>query len=468
MENDDNGQRVSPVGEQLDELTEDYLSDFSSDASIQTGHDVSTKSVVGNDESPSVTSTPNKKPPNSRPNKHHGPDSTWRSRTASERQLAASLDQLRAKDLGIHLYNFYALKRQQIREEGESNVSRDWVSSKSWTAWPMTPELVPRESDANSCEDDAGQGAFIPFEQLSSHETMQDLLAAQVAKKAKERLSKREWEDADVVSPSPPSDRESRYYQYRIQKAADDSSSGDDDEPVVLADDQLARSILQPSLNHVMTKLDTLLTGLRHARSSYASTNKSSLRLHTIADSEYSTDDKRKRKTVSREVSRKSKHRRKGSSAKSEDMSSTEDELSSARGRRSGSDRKRTQQPSRSRSRFDRLGLRDWSDVLGIASMCGWDAEVVKRTAARCSALFDETMTFRTLHEGYDEHRISSFVPKKSTAKDPEIPMLSPLQKEQNPDGRDNDLVGGVHVDGFLQPIPKHSSWSRKRKPRKK
>ena len=45
------------------------------------------------------------------------------------------------------------------------------------------------------------------------------------------------------------------------------------------------------------------------------------------------------------------------------------------------------------------LGLRDWSDVLGVASMVGWEPEAVGRAAARCSTLFGEGISFRTLAE---------------------------------------------------------------------
>lgn len=45
------------------------------------------------------------------------------------------------------------------------------------------------------------------------------------------------------------------------------------------------------------------------------------------------------------------------------------------------------------------LGLRDWSDVLGAAALAGFHPSVVARAAQRCSSLFGEGMTLRTLHE---------------------------------------------------------------------
>ncbi|KAL8994593.1 MAG: hypothetical protein Q9188_007020 [Gyalolechia gomerana] len=478
-EHGNRARRLSSSEDLTDILSQDNISDRSSNASFPTGSRVRATNSDGHDEQSSVAST-SKKPPKSRPNKHHGAGSTWRSRTASERQLAASLDQLRAKDLSIHLYNFYALKRQ-LHQEGQkthiSSLGKDWASSKSWTAWPMTPELVPRESDLNSWEDGAGQEAAIKFDMMSSHETVQELLAAQAAKEAKERFSKRDWEDADTEANSPPNARGSQN-QARIIELVDDSINAEEDEPVVLADDQLAKAILQPSLNHVLMKLDPVLVGLHHARSSYSSTSKSSLRLHKMVDDESSMDNKQKRKAISSDRSQKRKSRRKGPSARPEDLSSADEEPISARGRRSGSDHQGVKQPSRSRSTFDRRGLRDWSDVLGVASMCGWDPGVVARAAARCSNLFDEGMVFRTLHEGQDGYDDSEFAPKTSTTEVLEgsesmgkqgSNAQTPFHQGHNPNEEENDArIGGVHVDGFLRPIPKHTSWTRKRKQRKR
>ncbi|KAG8674754.1 hypothetical protein FPOAC2_00790 [Fusarium poae] len=46
-----------------------------------------------------------------------------------------------------------------------------------------------------------------------------------------------------------------------------------------------------------------------------------------------------------------------------------------------------------------RLGLRDWSDVLGAAALAGFSGDVIARTARRCADLFGEGMVVRTLNE---------------------------------------------------------------------
>ncbi|KFX88834.1 hypothetical protein V490_07379 [Pseudogymnoascus sp. VKM F-3557] len=70
--------------------------------------------------------------------------------------------------------------------------------------------------------------------------------------------------------------------------------------------------------------------------------------------------------------------------------------------------RSRTQSRSQSRSRSRsssrgsraRLGVRDWSEVIGAAALVGWPEEVVERAGRRCATLFGEGMGVRVLTEG--------------------------------------------------------------------
>ncbi|CAI6081202.1 unnamed protein product [Clonostachys chloroleuca] len=49
--------------------------------------------------------------------------------------------------------------------------------------------------------------------------------------------------------------------------------------------------------------------------------------------------------------------------------------------------------------KVSRWGLRDWSDVVGAASLAGFSPAVIARTTQRCSNLFGESMVVRHLHE---------------------------------------------------------------------
>jgi hypothetical protein len=56
-------------------------------------------------------------------------------------------------------------------------------------------------------------------------------------------------------------------------------------------------------------------------------------------------------------------------------------------------------QASAQERRLRRLGLRDWSDVVGAAALAGFSHEVIARTAKRCANLFGEGMVVRRLDE---------------------------------------------------------------------
>jgi hypothetical protein len=58
---------------------------------------------------------------------------------------------------------------------------------------------------------------------------------------------------------------------------------------------------------------------------------------------------------------------------------------------------------------IERLGLRDWSDVLGMAALTGWDEQVLRRASKRCADLFGEDMLFRTFYDGGTEGENSHF-----------------------------------------------------------
>ncbi|KAL8905917.1 MAG: hypothetical protein Q9171_006481 [Xanthocarpia ochracea] len=347
-----------------------------------------------------------KRVPSTRPNKYHGPPSTWRDWTAADRKIIASLDQIRAKDLSLHLYNFYCLKRRvdstrEWQTETEPDTDDDYVSTsrrrkawlpvKKWTAWPMDPELVPREPDLPTWEVDASEHGNTKDKAIPSRKLLSDLLLARACKKAKERFQEREWDDSDVELPDPPSDNDSRR-QRRVSELVGEPISVQRYEPVVMADDECAKSILQPSINHVLQKLDTLLMGLHHARNSYATYNKDLGDLQSVRADEKAGSRKRKRVASRTSASRASSRHHSANQSGDASEAATESVISLSK-------------------RKARLGLRDWSDVLGVASLSGFPPEVVAKAAGRCSNLFDEGVLFRTLYEGKKGYREVKYLP---------------------------------------------------------
>lgn len=171
----------------------------------------------------------------------------------------------------------------------------------------------------------------------------------------------------------------------------------------------------------------------------------------------------------------------------------------------------------------NQIGLMDWSEVLGIASTIGWNSSAVARTAQRCATLFNERMSFRRLDEAPITstsnqapsnpliHYTPSTVPdyealgigtNSTPTAAPKRPFFNPgtlrcphadcwgsqrdfkipyrtvehlirvhgydPRKNSPGEGDDAMMDGGVHVDGFLQPITAKQGWLGKGRSRSK
>ena len=311
----------------------------------------------------------------------------WRDRTMAERDLSASLDHARSSDLSIHLYNVYKLKqaaRSQVPHE--SGFVETKSPPRNWTAWPMPPNLVPREYETKRWEDEEWRvGPYVKRERRPGDE-LRELLTARVLKTAKERLEERDSED------TPEDDEEGEYPK-----------------PVVIVDDNAAVKTLRPSIQHVTGKLDGVLMGLHQARS-YYSTKRISKTKRPASKSDGSPTQgvtaTRKRDMPSIEQG--------GSSAESTHSdveTSISEDSRLLKKQKGGNATVKGNNIESNLSRTGRLGLRDWSDILGIASMIGVDAAVVDRAASRCVDLLGEGMSFRTLHEDPREDNDTIYLP---------------------------------------------------------
>ena len=530
--------------------------------------------------------------PPPRPNKFSGAPSTWRTWTAAERQLAASLDQLRARDLAVHLYNAHALKRRaraidKQRQTGGSEREVDgraWVPPKAWTAWPLGPDEVPREGETKVWEDEAD----IEFRKrrriIQPSDALRDAVVGEILRNATERFRLRQWEEEESPaslerSTKKKSRDEGKFgneqpmrddtedngrrkgkshseakHEVKIEASTDmesntecdsrnegnsrrksDTESESEDEinrrsrrmtrrsqsryarksttvqpksesmsrslskngksqrtnlasevedidamkPVPMTDDEQAHDILQPTVHHILTKLDHLLMGLHQARQAYlpgAYDSASETQTDANELSEAESGKKKSRPGRSKYRPRGSKNKRsrdasmrstKGPRAHGKSVTSSNSDFDDAQNLSSApraSSRKPQHRRSRSpasRSRLlrnnqARLGLRDWGDVLGIASMTGWDPTVVTRAARRCAALFEEGITFRTLEEGMQGSDEVSILANNL------LPEEDPLGKDKPPAEQvesEDEMLGGVHADGFLKPIQVKKSW---------
>ncbi|EUC38860.1 hypothetical protein COCCADRAFT_575 [Bipolaris zeicola 26-R-13] len=305
--------------------------------------------------------------------------------------------------------------------------------------------------------------------------------------------------------------------------------------PVVLADDAKAQQLLQPSIQSIMNKLDDLaLTICRMQLNQIRDEDSAGSSMSEFTSGAESSG--RESRPLSRARSRTtSSHRRPRTRSSSRASlvranhvveQSTQDKDTNAMDSDAtsggASDWEASSQAlgERKRRRLSGSvsdagsiiedeemgrGLMDWSEVLGLAAVRGWDKAALARTAQRCAALFGESMSFIP----YDESLASRSAPKPiwytpstpaatsllSSTKPPssERPLFrfntlrcphtdcyahehdfeSPNRVAEHcyrvhgydPDVDDVEneekVASCVHIDGFLQPITEKPGWVR-------
>lgn len=337
-----------------------------------------------------------------RANKHQGSSSTW-TLTASERASAMSLDQLKAKDLAVHLYNAHHLKCKGKWSDNGEAWSQGWKPSQNWTAWPLAPDMVPGVDDG---PDWAGSDFQQPF--LTRHmqepqgQELQDVLVARVLSKAKKR-------NIDLGRHN----RAATVFETELESLSKDGStiyaeqeSTNDFKPVIMRDDDIATNVLLPSVRHIMTRLDQLLMGLRYARDSYAYESSSRPTRGPGSAKPMTTRPQLKKSGPSTTSVSENDSVREGSSRP---------KLEHCRDRSRYRPRKTPRGGVRAR-----MARRDWGDVLGVALMTSWDSKSVSKAAYRCGTLFGEGIKFRKLEENGNDPIETIFLPGDSYFPDPD------------------------------------------------
>lgn len=473
---------------------------------------------------------------------------TFLRHVAAERDLAISLDKLTAQDLSIHLFNAFALKRRarsqdfvsqavpKFRSRKGSSISHrpreteihldvgsddgespeigvayeqvgdpGWRPPKVWTAWPMRAAEVPREG--RKWEEDDHCASLREWSEASSCEFIKELLVARVLKVAKERYIAKETEDKLEPATSVSSESDEENLLNSSDAVSEDDSPELDSKrrmkPVIMADDECASLILQPSIQHILSSLDRLLTNLHTARASYA-VPKRRRKAHgfdgatsepTESNADYSAaSSSRKRRRASLQSVKNSRVPHldpQASSSSNEDPSST---LRSRKRQRTGSSNRSKSRPpsganykppSRSQSRPktprpQKFGALDWSTILGMASLSNFPPNAVLRATQRCADLFDEAMKFRILHKDIRGREDETVHIKPGTPKENSHPVGRMAASETDPEDSSNlsddedgnaessryALHGGIHLDSFLQPIRGRPWWSRPIKPK--
>lgn len=339
----------------------------------------------------------------------------WKHYTQNERQLTQSLEYLEAGDLSVHLYDAFSLNRRNYAQDFEDternggvrqsteNKSKPyqrkdtwltagvWVPGPKWTAWPLSAQEVPHENDSFKKDPSLHWGYADSATQADKPSRwLEEMILTHALKRSKEKCYGRGIGAGDEVESKGRKRRRTGPNQSEQQQSdleasdtnAIHSNAASYQLPVIAADDEKAAQLLKPSIRHLLQNLDDLLMGLRHSRSNHLDLDSSD----TGTDTQTSRDSSMRRRSRSR-----SRPRRVRSTSKRAERTD-DDELYN--------------------QRF--LNPRDWSEVLGIASMVGWDSDVVQRAAARCKDLFGEGMTFRTLLEGPAEAQMVRSAPIRS------------------------------------------------------
>ena len=405
-----------------------------------------------------------------RANRFYGPASTWRSWTEEDRIIVSALERERAQDLGVHLYNAYALRcrarasrnDRTIRGRSQDQITRSVdrlqkvFPSSSWTAWPLPPAEVPRESFRPSL---GGVQIVRAPVQDDSRTSLTEALIAEMTRIARERFRAREWEpvdpttvsslvrgegddDVDMKMKNKKFETEASEIRADIQSApmsslrtlkkgevesdrhSDESADmkfkeglnthiSISERPGPTADDAKTRQILQPSAHHILEKLDKLLMALHKARLAYAEPTQPGRRRGGSCNSavEASLNDSSESEDEGEHRGRKRKRR--VSTAGS--VSSTMSHVSVT-----GKSRKARQ-----------LLPRNWSDVLGMAALVGWDDRVIKHASSRCADLLEENMMFRTFHEGVEDEP-AHFTEHFATGEEPDGNSVDETDKESS------------------------------------
>ncbi|CAD6448127.1 02da787c-66bd-48fd-b3b5-875190e1c005 [Sclerotinia trifoliorum] len=236
--------------------------------------------------SPTNSTLTDSSPP--RKNRWKGPASTWHQITEEERGLAASLDELRNRDLSVHLYNAFALKKRaknlnakDVRndESEDRDESNGFVPSKKWTAWPIEAREVPREGEQIGPDDEDEKFTLRKKEVVKLSRDLEDVLMGVTLKYARDRFLARETaedhgghaadDDVEEMSIDEPRQEPSGDVQVReesVRELSEPSQYASILRPVVSADDERSQDLLRPSIRHTLSKLDDVLMALHYAR----------------------------------------------------------------------------------------------------------------------------------------------------------------------------------------------------------
>ena len=248
-----------------------------------------------------------------------------------------------------------------------------------------------------------------------------------------------------ATSANPPSGQDSQgpgdgYGPVASAQTKARGSQGHDYEPVASADDQLSYKLLEPSARHILSQLDATLRILHQTRALGPGGYDSDSSTADDQESDNTQQDTPKQKRprgrprgegggeqrsnsnrrgrprrtpvplegeshkdmlirIARDGHRRLPARPKSANFESGQSVKQETEPDDAQSGGPDDDFEAWFRQGTTRRGAKVWGLRDWSDVIGAASLAGFSPDVIARAARRCADLFGEGMTIRNLHE---------------------------------------------------------------------
>ncbi|KAJ5503346.1 hypothetical protein N7463_006220 [Penicillium fimorum] len=349
-----------------------------------------------------------------RPNLFDGHATSWRNYNADDIGAYNAMVIHRSRDLAAHLYNAHAIRRR-ARDTARKNpgvVQKAPLHiTKRWAAWPVHAATVPRANEIiQRIMDDPDRYQMQP-DSLPSTE-LEECLTAFILKVSKETFQARELNFEEIEDHSANKlDDEDELMQDELEKKEEEEEEEPVDtrilRPTVLLDEDYSLRQLRPVVRNVISQVDRLLYGLHCAMKGRKYEEDSADEQWTDSDEEeHQTRESRNRGSRSRSRGRRSARRsqeretpRRSNSARIPTGLETGDEnlpegsqtRAQSRNSPTGDDDHHTK---------GRLKLRDWSEVLGLASMMDLPAAAVMRASKRCADLFGEDMEFRIMPEG--------------------------------------------------------------------
>lgn len=350
-----------------------------------------------------------------RPNLFDGHATSWRNYNADEIGAYNAMVTHRTRDLAAHLYNAHVIRRR-ARDTARKNPGiidkAPLRVNKRWTAWPVHAATVPRSNEMIQRRMDAPDILQMEPDSRPSGE-LEECITAFILKTSKETFRAREL-DFEELEDNPRNKMldGDELMDDELEKKEEDEEEEPVDtrilRPTVLLDEDKSIRQLRPLARNVISQVDRLLYGLHCAMKGRKFEEDSGDEQWSDSDEDYLTRGSAKSRSRSRSRGRRSARKesqerglsRRSNSVRMSIALETEDENLPGVSQTRAQSRDSSAGHDNNQHIKGRHKLRDWSEVLGLASMMGLPTPAVMRASKRCADLFGEDMEFRIMPEG--------------------------------------------------------------------